>query len=111
MASGRYRRRFSAAGRFTGWIIRDFRLFVTLFIQRVIDSLSNSLQVRRPGGGVYSLPQINGEREVKLESAWKLCWPGVASASGVRSAHSIRKLHNWALLARCACSPDRKMTP
>ncbi len=95
---------------------RDIFWLVTIFIRHTHDSLGISSEVGRAERRVYSRrnfaeSQMNGERDVKLESAWKLCSPGAAMAMGVRSIQSTRNWHNALLSGRWVFSPDREIKP
>jgi len=84
---------------------RDIFWLVTIFIRHTHDSFGISSEVGRAKRRVYSrrnfaAPQINGESDVKLESAWKLCSPGAAMAIGVRSIQSTRNRHSALLSGR-----------
>src|SRR5471032_689591 len=71
MVSDRYRHRHSAAGRITGWIIRIFRLAVTLFIQDAMGTLAISPRMRRWSGSVYSPPFSGSNKGRKGAEAGK----------------------------------------
>src|SRR5580698_3032833 len=51
--------------------------------------------------------QMNGESEVKLDNAWKLCSRAAPSAVGVRSIQSMRKRQSAGLSGRWISSPVR----